>query len=361
MAGGGGVARCSLKVYVGISRQYVGESLSVADRHKRYGANHASPPPQPKQTHRRTSYHRDHHQLIPLQLTLASAFAEQTNSMDVEHHPAAATTMDLERQNVAHPAAADGEDHSVTSAAPANFDAEAAAPSVTMSTSNRFESDSIRAKFDHSSRKVVIHNVLKFMRSKDVTKLTSSWVNRYNNKSNISNNQIQIVNARKPPKDSWIKVTLADESMVNPFITFINSGGEDGKALVNERGRPLFAKRVDEMVDHDDNDVAHEDEGEGEEGYANTTDGQKRKGTDQANATPVDDESHSNNGSDNNGNNKRFKADTPQKALLSDDEVRNAITPLWRLSYEEQLSSKIREMVNKCANKIVKEIKAKFR
>jgi len=283
--------------------------------------------------------------------------------MDVDH-PAAATTMDVERQNVAHPAAAaaDGEDRNnsdgVTSAAPANVDAEAAAPSVTTSTSNRFESDSMRAKFDHSSRKVVVHNVLKFMRSKDVTKLTSSWINQYN--SSNSNHQIQIVNARKPPKDSWIKVTLAHEEMVAPFITFINSGGKDGNALVNERGRPLFAKRVDEMLDHDDNDDAHEDD-EGEEGYSNTADGRKRKGTDQANATPVDNDSNSNNGSDNNGNNKRFKSDTQQKASLSDDEVRDAITPLWRLSYEEQLSSKIREMVNKCANKIVKEIKAKFR
>lgn len=349
-----------LEVYVGISRCCVGESLFVTDRRKIWIIwRQPSPPPnnnKPTPTDAADALHTTIAITIS-QLTLASAsFAEQTNSMDVEH-PAAATTMDVERQNVAHPAAAaaDGEDRNnsdgVTSAAPANVDAEAAAPPVTMPTSNRFESDSMRAKFDHSSRKVVVHNVLKFMRSKDVTKLTSSWINQYN--SSNSNHQIQIVNARKPPKDSWIKVTLAHEEMVTPFITFINSGGKDGNALVNERGRPLFAKRVDEMLDHDDND---DDDHEDDESDA--TDGRKRKGTVHANDTPIDNDS---NGSDNNGNNKRFKSDTQQKPSLSDDEVRDAITPLWRLSYEEQLSSKIREMVNKCANKIVKEIKAKFR
>ena len=270
--------------------------------------------------------------------------------------------MEEERQSIARRDEANSDvgpsrDIDIATATTTVTESAASAPSaaVTSTTTNRFDNDNNRAKFDHSSRKVVVHNVLKFIRSKDVSKLTSSWINECNNSSN-SNIKVQIVNARKPPKDSWIKVTLADDNMVDPFIAFINSGGNDGKALENERGRPLFAKRVDEMVDNDNNNDAEGDGEDEEAGSSTTSDGQKRKGTCTANDTNTNNLENGNNSS-----NKRFKSDSPQQILLSDDEVRDAITPLWRLSYEEQLSSKIREMVNKCAGKIVKEINGKFR
>ena len=277
-----------------------------------------------------------------------------------EEPPAAATMMEEERQSIARrdePNSDVGPSRDIATATTTVTESAASAPSaaVTSTTTNRFDNDNNRAKFDHSSRKVVVHNVLKFIRSKDVSKLTSSWINECNNSSN-SNIKVQIVNARKPPKDSWIKVTLADDNMVDPFIAFINSGGEDGKALVNERGRPLFAKRVDEMVDYDNNNDAEGDGEDEEAGGTTTSDGQKRKGTCTANGTNTNNVENGNNSS-----NKRFKSDSPQQILLSDDEVRDAITPLWRLSYDEQLHSKVREMVNKCASKIVKEIKGKFR
>ena len=47
--------------------------------------------------------------------------------------------------------------------------------------------------------------------------------------------------------------------------------------------------------------------------------------------------------------------------ILSSDEVRDAITPLWKMTYPQQLDSKMKEMVNKCAKNIVKEIKFKFK
>jgi hypothetical protein len=46
---------------------------------------------------------------------------------------------------------------------------------------------------------------------------------------------------------------------------------------------------------------------------------------------------------------------------LSNEEVRDAITQLWRKSYEEQLDVKAKEMVNKCSKNIIKEVKKKFR
>lgn len=177
------------------------------------------------------------------------------------------------------------------------------------------------SQFDHTSRKVVVRNVLKFIRNKEIDKIILQWL------SNTSPSQIEIVKYKKPPKDNWMKVTLKDESMVNPFIELINKGGENGKPMVNGRGGNLFAKRADEMF--------------------NDRDG-KRKNDDTSN---------------NGGETKRQRAQSnpPQLKILSTDEVRSAITPLWNLSYEEQLQSKSREMVHKCAMKIIKEIKGKFR
>jgi len=186
-------------------------------------------------------------------------------------------------------------------------------------------------QFDHTSRKVVIHNMLKYIRPKEITKLTTQWL------SNIPPSEISIVKTKKPPKDSWMKVTLETEEMVPKFIKLINEGGVDGKAMENGRGKPLFAKRADEMFTNqegDDTKMSNKDDG----------DNRKRKN----NAT--------------NNTNKRMRPDNrPPIKILSNDEVRDKITPLWRMSYEEQLNSKAKEMVNKCSKKIIKEIKGKFR
>ena len=188
-------------------------------------------------------------------------------------------------------------------------------------------------QFDHTSRKVVIHNMLKYIRPKEITKLTTQWL------SNIPPSEISIVKTKKPPKDSWMKVTLETEEMVSKFIKLINEGGGvDGKAMENGRGKPLFAKRADEMFTNQ--------EGDDTEMSTNKDDGDNRKRKN--NAT--------------NNTNKRMRPDNrPPIKILSNDEVRDKMTPLWRLSYEEQLNSKAKEMVNKCSKKIIKEIKGKFR
>jgi len=187
-------------------------------------------------------------------------------------------------------------------------------------------------QFDHTSRKVVIHNMLKYTRPKEITKLTTQWL------SNIPPSEISIVKTKKPPKDSWMKVTLETEEMVPKFIKLINEGRVDGKAMENGRGKPLFAKRADEMFTNQ--------EGDDTKMSTNKDDGDNRK---RKNNTT-------------NNTNKRMRPDNrPPIKILSNEEVRDKITPLWRLSYEEQLNSKAREMVNKCSKKIIKEIKGKFR
>lgn len=172
-----------------------------------------------------------------------------------------------------------------------------------------------REQLDTTSQKVVVHNVLKFLRAKEIAKLTAQWLKGHEA-------TLRIVRTKKPPRDNWVKVTLENEAMVGPFIALINAGGEDGKAMVNGRGKALFAKRADEFLTKGDD--------------------RKRKDRDD----------------DGGRDGKRGRAGPA--TVLSVDEVRDKITPLWRLPYAEQLDQKAREMVTKCAMKIVKDVKKKF-
>jgi hypothetical protein len=170
--------------------------------------------------------------------------------------------------------------------------------------------------WDQTSKKVVVHNVLKFIRPNEISKLTSSWT---------KDTDIVIVKTKKPPKENWIKVTLETEDMVDQFIKLINEGGDDGNAMKNSRGGNMFAKRALDMDDRDN----------------------KKRGRD--------------NDDDEISNGRDAKRAAVVSKVLSNDEVRDAITPLWRKSYEEQLDLKAKEMVNKCSKNIIKEIKKKFR
>ncbi len=174
--------------------------------------------------------------------------------------------------------------------------------------------------WDNTSKKVVVHNVLKFLRAKELDKLVSSWLEGHDDLG------IKIVKVKKPPRDNWVKVTLESEEMVEPFIKLINGdNSEDGEGEKNFRGKALFAKRAEE-VDEERN--------------------RKKRGRD-----GDDDEDRI--------ENKRGRG--MDERILTAEEVRDAITPLWKMTYEEQLTMKWREMVKKCAMKIVKEVKDKFR
>ena len=186
--------------------------------------------------------------------------------------------------------------------------------------------------WDQTSRKVVVRNVLKYIRAKEISKLTKEWLKGHED-------TIQIVKTKKPPKDNWIKVTLAEDSMVEPFIDLINKGGKGGDAMVNGRGKPLCARRADEFL----------------------TKGGGGDDRDNKNGDNRNKRSRDGDDGNNNNNNKRNKREERVITILSTDEVRDKITPLWRLPYEEQLDSKAREMATKCAAKIVNEIKKKFK
>ena len=205
-------------------------------------------------------------------------------------------------------------------------------------------------QFDTTSRKVVIHNVLKYIRTKEITKLTNSWLanvpphitaqlslssSNNNNSSTTngggegegegeSNHKIIIEKVKKPPKDNWMKVTLKEEYMVDPFIQLINTCGpppsesssekkddsnngssnsSSNNAMRNARGGVLFAKRADEMFTKNRNEDMND----------NNDDGRKRKERGGGN----------NDGKKESRHDKRMRSSNnrPPIKILSNDEV----------------------------------------
>lgn len=166
-------------------------------------------------------------------------------------------------------------------------------------------SDTTKSIPDYTNRKVIIHNVPKFCKNSEINKLVSAWV---------EGTAIEVIKSKKPPKKTWLVLTLAEEEMVDQLLNILN----DGKHT-NKKGGVLRAIRASERNDN----KRSIDEGD------NGGEGRKRMRRDDYVKTP--------------------------------DEIRDALTPLWRLPYEEQVQLKTKNMVIKCLSKITKEIKAKVR
>jgi tRNA (uracil-5-)-methyltransferase len=172
---------------------------------------------------------------------------------------------------------------------------------------------------DFTNRKVVIHNILKFEQVKDVKKMINKWFRELEDPESI-----KVTRIKKPPVGNFAQLTLETEAMVEPFMNLINNG-----RMTNKKGKLLFAKREDSKSDRND---------------ATNEQGSKRDRNDE---------------DDNGDSRKRRKKES--SLPKTSDEIRDAITPLWKMPYEQQLQMKWREMVKKCTMKICQEIKAKFR
>jgi hypothetical protein len=168
--------------------------------------------------------------------------------------------------------------------------------------------------FDHTNRRVVIHNVIKHMRPKEVEQMVLSW------KSALLEANIKIAKFKKPMAP-FLNVTLESESMVPVFLQILNSG-----QFTNKKGGILSATRADDRQDRGGKH-ARSDDGGGEEDQ-----GQE--------------------------DSKKAKL---ASLVKTDEEVRDATAPLWRLTYDQQLDKKSRLMVNKCLVPIIAEVKAKFK
>lgn len=156
---------------------------------------------------------------------------------------------------------------------------------------------------DYTNRKVIVYNVPKYSKDNELKELISEW---------LEGSKIEIMKIKKPPKKNWVVLTLSTEDMVDPLLSILN----DGKHL-NKKAGIIRATKASEK-----NEKRSREEGD-------KTNGNKRARRDDYVKTP--------------------------------DEIRDVLTPLWRLTYEEQVELKTKNMINKCLSKIVKEIKSKIR
>lgn len=171
---------------------------------------------------------------------------------------------------------------------------------------------SSKPAWDHSNRKVLVNKVPKYGNQNQMRKLVNEWL------AEIAT-PIRVQRIKKPPKDSWMIVIVEEESMADPLIDYINSN-----EFTNKHGERLQAKRA--------------------EGFE-----QKKHNRDD------DDEDRVT---------KRHKREADimaQERALTEDEVRDKITPLWRESAEEQISTKERALIHKMAVKLIKEVKLRFK
>ena len=175
---------------------------------------------------------------------------------------------------------------------------------------------------DTTHRKIAIHNVEKFLRQKQTDKLLNGWKAEIAASEDDEVRSIKIEKTRKANKLTWIHVWVEDDRMVEPFLRWFN-----GKERKNKFGKVMMAKR-------------HSDEGR--------TD--KKRGLEDMGG----------------GNNpKRAKQETDagasQPKSATPDEVRDKLTPYWRMSYADQLQRKKVDMIKKCAIQTIKGVKARFR
>jgi len=198
-----------------------------------------------------------------------------------------------------------------TSATPTEKESDPA-PQVSVTKDDK-PTDTILNSLDTTPRKVVVHNVFKFLNKKDLDKIVKSWLD---DAAKPDGFKLVIERYRKPPRNGWIVVTLAEESMVEPFIKLIN-----GTKRENKRGQVM---------------VAHK---------AGNEPGKRNK--------------RSRDGNGDNADNKRARPDVPARPTPS--QIRAKLTALWTESYPTQMETKKKDMIRNCAWKIEKELKNKFR
>ena len=147
------------------------------------------------------------------------------------------------------------------------------------STTNTLE----RSSWDYTNRRVIVRNVLKHMNNKDIVKMTSSWLATLSDPTSIV-----IEKTRKAPNQPWIQLTLEHEDMVQPFLDHLNTS-----KFQNRRGQVLSMPNVSNPI--------------------KTIESAKQK---------ID--------TDDGRDAKSKKSQLPK----TDDQVRDVITPYWRLPYE---------------------------
>ena len=188
--------------------------------------------------------------------------------------------------------------------------------------------------WDHSSRRIVVNNVTKFLDGKKLKKEADKWAEDCSTKGDT---KIVIEKLRKPPRDAFMIVTLAEEAMVAPFLEYIEQ-----THIKNRKGFRITAKRV---IDKNNN-------------HHGSNDGDDRKRKDRDAAFDDDLERYGKAGVQ-----RRHRDEIAQRARrpITRQELYQKVTPLYQLSPEAQAKQKFMEMIRKCALAMGKEIKSRFK
>ena len=180
---------------------------------------------------------------------------------------------------------------------------------------------SVHRTWDRTNCKVIVHAVDQYLNPAKIKKLTERWLSDPDFSKTYPD--CKIVKTKKPPRDSWMQVTLNSVDYVQPFIELLET-----KKFVNKKGRTMYATTVDNNTSSD--------------GLTNN----KRGGD----------------GDSNGRDNKRpRREENDATSTSSSRDVRDVVTPLWKLPYSDQLQTKQKQMITKCVVKAIKEIKNKFR
>ena len=252
-----------------------------------------------------------------------------SSARDKTSHSSGTTLMQLPNSNV---------DNEIgTSTMPSTTDA--AATVINGETINDANTTNDRP-WDFTNRKVIIQGVDKYHDVKTATKMLHKWLDSAKTKPS---SPFEIDKLKKPPKSNWLVVTLQSESMIQPFIDFINTSH-----FKSRKGETVFAKMP--QSNHNDNDHDtnnHNPNGERKRRHRNDDDD--------------DGDRDNENGKGDTKRQRRSIDNSTARRPISQEELYNRVIPLWNLPPAEQANHKLKEMIKKCAMKIIIEIKNKFR
>lgn len=202
-----------------------------------------------------------------------------------------------------------------TATLPPPAEDEESSQTVPSQTSNQLQPANGRP-FDTGNRQIMVHGVRR-LKKDNAQGVANEWVQQAKQKYDTIPKDGSIEKVKKPPFGSWMVLTVSDETMVQPMIDFLNSGAITLGA--NEEIRAHHAtnnqgKRKDRNNDNDSNDTK-----------------------------------------------RQRKDDERDVVFISEEHLRNKVTPLWKLSKEEQKDTKVKELIRKCAMKIVQGVNSRIR
>ena len=200
----------------------------------------------------------------------------------------------------------------------------------------------------NESRKVVVYNVEKYLRPKHLKRLLDSWLADARASPDAAVRSVRIDKTKSPHGKEWMQVWLEEDGMVEPFLRLVNDAERKSKY-----GRVMHAKRHNDENGHNGGSSGsgtdggrkgskRERGGDGDDNDTGGKDGESKKPR---------------TGHDDRGDG----GDQDEGKPKTEDDVRDKLTPYWRMAYSDQLVRKKMELIKKSAQKITKGVKQRFR